>query len=44
MKEHSRKLLAKALDSIEVAEGILDMNNQAREFLETAQAYLKKSK
>jgi uncharacterized protein (UPF0332 family) len=26
MKEHSRKLLAKALDSIEVAEGILDMN------------------
>ena len=26
MKEHSRKLLAKALDSIEVAESILDMN------------------
>lgn len=26
MKEHSRKLLDKALDSIEVAEGILDMN------------------
>jgi len=26
MKQHSRKLLAKALDSIEVAEGILDMN------------------
>jgi uncharacterized protein len=26
MKEHSQKLLDKALDSIEVAEGILDMN------------------
>jgi uncharacterized protein (UPF0332 family) len=26
MKEHSRKLLDKAMDSIEVAEGILDMN------------------
>lgn len=26
MKEHSRKLLDKALDSIEVAEGILEMN------------------
>ncbi|HNQ95848.1 MAG TPA: HEPN domain-containing protein [Anaerolineales bacterium] len=26
MKEHSRKLLDKALDSIEVAEGILDMD------------------
>ena len=26
MKEHSRKLLDKAFDSIEVAEGILDMN------------------
>lgn len=26
MKDHSRKLLDKALDSIEVAEGILDMN------------------
>jgi uncharacterized protein (UPF0332 family) len=26
MKEHSRKLLAKALDSIEVAEAILEMN------------------
>lgn len=26
MKEHARKLLDKALDSIEVAEGILDMN------------------
>lgn len=26
MKEHSQKLLKKALDAIEVAEGILDMN------------------